>query len=122
MAQLDISELMSDPDFVDELVLINRTPFINSFGEASFQEEKIDTIGSIQPATGKVLERIPESIRMHNYSSFWLKGRIIALEPGKYSSIIFYKGLRYQVQSVQDWSNFGSGYTEGLCIVEKVAP
>lgn len=118
MAQIDITELLSDPDFVDIIAIINRVPSINLYGEQYLEEISIGTIGSVQPATGKVLERLPESMRMHNYSSFWLKGKIIASEPGKYSSVLMFKGVRYQVQSVQDWSNFGAGYTEGLCIQE----
>lgn len=113
-----MTDLLSDPDFVDPVMLVSRQPFINSLGENTLREVSTNTIGSVQPATGKTLQRLPEALRVANVSSFWLKGTIIASEPGKYSSILIFKGKRYQVQTVFDWSNFGQGYTEGTCVAE----
>lgn len=118
MANLDVTELLSDPDFVDPVVLVNRVPFVNSLGENSLQESSLNTVGSVQPASGRTLQRLPEALRVANVSSFWLKATIIAAEPGKYSSILVFKGKRYQVQTVFDWSNYGEGYTEGTCVAE----
>lgn len=122
MAQIDVTELLCDPDFVDDISLITRKPLVNSFGELKIEETIENSIGSVQPATGKVLQRIPEALRLNDYSTFWFKGQIIASEPGKYASILVFKGKRYQIQSIQDWSNFGAGYTEGLCVAEVIAP
>jgi galactose-6-phosphate isomerase len=122
MAQIDVTELLCDPDFVDEISLITRKPSVNLYGELSVEETVTDSIGSVQPASGKVLQRLPEAMRLNDMSTFWFKGQIIASEPGKYASILVFKGKRYQVQSIQDWSNFGAGYTEGLCVAEVIAP
>jgi galactose-6-phosphate isomerase len=118
MAQIDVTDLLSDPDFVDILCLVTRKPSINSFGENILQEVSVSTVGCVQPASGRVIQRIPESLRVSNMSSFWLKGEIIASAPGKYSSIIVFKGKRFQVQTVFDWTNWGQGYTEGVCVAE----
>lgn len=118
MGQIDVTDILGDPDFVDDVCLIQRTPFVNSLGENSLKENQINTVGCVQPATGRVLQRLPEALRVGNVSSFWLKAEIIASEPGKYSSILVFKGKRYQVQTVFDWSNFGQGYTEGTCVAE----
>lgn len=122
MAQIDTSELLYDPDFVDEITLVTRTTSVNSRGENIVNEVKCKSIGSVQPASGRKLERLPEALRLANVSSFWFKGKIIASEPGRYSSILEFKGTRYQVQSVQDWTNWGEGWTEGLCIAELPCP
>ena len=118
MGQIDVTELLGDPDFVDEVELITRTPFINSLGENELKEVVCQTVGSVQPASGRVLQRIPEALRVANMSSFWLKGTITASSPGKYSSILVFRGKRYQVQTVFDWTNFGEGYCEGTCVAE----
>lgn len=118
MAQIDVTELMSDPDFVDKICLVTRVPSINNFGENILKETTFDTYGSVQPATGKVLSRLPEELRVANLSSFWFKGTITASSPGKYSSVLVFKGMRFQVQTVNDWSNFGQGYCEGTCVAE----
>lgn len=118
MADLDVTEILFDPEFADELCLIDRVPAVNNLGENILKEVKIDTVGCVQPASGRVIQRLPEDLRVANMSSFWMKARIIATAPGKYSSIIVFRGLRYTVQTVFDWSNFGEGYTEGICVAE----
>lgn len=118
MAQIGVSELMSDPDFVDAIQLVTRVPRINSLGENTLQECAVTSVGSVQPASGKVVQRLPEALRVADISSFWFKGVIIASAPGKYSSILVFRGRRYQVQTVSDWSNWGPGYTEGTCVAE----
>lgn len=118
MAQIDVSELMSDPDFVDPIQVVTRVPRVNSLGEVSFFESVLKSVGSVQPADFKVVQKLPDALRVANVSSFWFKGIIIASAPGKYSSILVFKGVRYQVQTVADWSNFGAGYCEGTCIAE----
>ena len=121
-AQIDVTDLLSDPDFVDEICLITRIPFINSRGENTLQESTLKTIGCVQPASGRTIQRIPEALRVANISSFWFKGEIIASEPGKYSSVLVFKGKRYQVQIVFDYSNWGEGFTEGTCVAEVPSP
>ena len=121
MAEIDVTELMSDPDFVDPIQVITRTPAINFLGENILTEKVLNTVGSVQPASGRTISRIPEALRVANVSSFWFKGEIIASAPGKYSSILVFRGKRYQVQVVFDWSNFGEGYSEGTCVFEGIA-
>lgn len=118
MANVDVTNLLSDPDFVDDICVITRVPKLNSLGENKITETPLNTIGSVQPASGKALNRLPEALRLENMSSFWFKGQIVASDPGKYPSILVFKGRRYQVKNVFDWSNFGQGYTEGLCVAE----
>lgn len=122
MAQIDVTELLSDPDFVDRILLVTRKPSINSLGENILEECSVETIGSVQPASGRVVQRLPDDLRVANISSFWFKGKIVASEPGKYSSILIFKGMRYQVQTVDDWTNWGAGWCEGTCVGEVPAP
>ncbi len=118
MAQIDVSELLRDPDFIDKMTVITRLPSTNGRGENILKECPLESFGSVQPATGKAIFRLPEEFRVANVSSFWFKGKIIATAPGKYSSIIVFKGQRFQVQTVFDWTNFGAGWCEGTCVAE----
>lgn len=118
MALVDVTELLSDPDFVDPIEVITRVPSVNSLGENYLAESVVSSIGSVQPADFGTVQKLPEEMRVADVSSFWFKGRIIATAPGRYSSILVFRGQRYQVQTVANWSNFGQGYTEGTCIVE----
>lgn len=118
MALIDVSELMVDPDFVDKMVLVTRVSKVNNLGQNVLTEAFENSFGSIQPASGQTLERLPEAMRNVNMVSFWFKGKIIATAAGKYSSLLIFKGSRFNVKTVFDWTNWGEGWSEGLCIAE----
>jgi hypothetical protein len=122
MAQIDVSALLSDPDFTDNIQVLTRVPAIDNFGENTITESTLNTIGSVQPATGKALSRIPEAAREANMSNFWFKGEIVSFAPGLYTSVLVFRGHRFQVKNIFDWSNWGAGWTEGLCVAEVPAP
>lgn len=119
MAQVDVTVLLTDPDFVDPIQVLTRTPTINSYGENTIVETTLNTYGSVQPASGRAVQRLPEALRVANVSSFWFKGTIVASDPTLYPSILTFRGVRYQVQMVFDWTNFGQGWCEGTCVAEK---
>jgi hypothetical protein len=118
VAQVDVTELLTDPDFFDAMTVVTRTPSINSFGENYLKETISASVGVVQPADGKVLARLPEALRDANLRSFWFKGDIVATAPGRYSSVISFRGQRFTVKLVLDWTNWGQGWTEGLCVGE----
>lgn len=115
---IDVSEILHDPDFVDKMSVITRKTKTNARGENVLEECPVESIGSVQPANGRTIAKLPEEFRVANVSSFWYQGAIIASAPGKYSSIIVYRGLRYQVQTVFDWTAYGAGWCEGTCVAE----
>lgn len=118
MAQIDVTELLSDPDFVDPIVLVDRKAQITSLGQSVITESPCNSYGSVQPASGRAIQRLPEALRVANMSSFWFKGLIVASAPGRYTSVLVFKGRRYQVVTVFDWTNWGQGWCEGLCVAE----
>ncbi len=118
MSRVDVSELLHDPDFVDKMTVICRTPSVNSKGESLLRERPSDSVGCVQPASGRTIMKLPDEFRVANVSSFWFQGEITASAPGKYSSIIVFKNRRYQVQTVFDWTDWGAGWCEGTCVAE----
>ncbi len=58
--------------------------------------------GSIQPIPGKVLERLPEGSRHKAKMSLW------AHEPMNLRSIVLFKGVRYEIEEVDDWNQYSS--------------
>lgn len=106
---------------VDPVVLIHRNSFVDLYGENQLSETGFNTVGSVQPISGKTLQRIPEALRIADVMSFWIKGKIISDGKCKYPDIINFNGSRYAVQMVFDWTNWGDGYCEGTCVREKIA-
>lgn len=123
MGQIDVSDLLGDPDFIEKLVLIRRTATTLTTGQNSVTENPISTWGSVQPVDGKTLNRLPEAMRVESLKSFWIKATIVSdgtASDGtsRYPDVITHKGIRYQVRKVFDWTNWGSGWSEGVCVQE----
>ena len=123
MAFVDVTEVLSDPDFVDPISIIHRTATLNSLGENIVETvTTVNTIGSVQPASGATLLRLPDALRVPNVNSFWVKGEIISDSTSTYPDILVYKGYEYEVQLVLDWTNWAPpGYSMGTCIRRRIS-
>ena len=121
MAQVDVTELLADPDFIDPIVIIRRTTHVNDFGENKLKEESFPTFGSVQPIDGKTLQRLPDNLRVANQKHFFVKGPIVSDGTCKYPDVLVRNGVRYAVQAIFDWSNWGAGWSEGTAVQEKPA-
>jgi len=115
---IDVSQLMLDPDFVQPLTLVRRTETVNNFGQNVIAESPKSTFGCVQPISGKTLMRIPEALRVANVQEFWLKETIVSGVGSQYPDIIVKNGVRFAVQVIFDWSDWGQGWTQGTCVAE----
>jgi hypothetical protein len=121
MAKIDVSDILADPDMVDPIVIIRRSAHVNEFGQNEIQQQGFSAWGSVQPASGKTLQRLPEAFRVANVMSFWVKGKIISDGRDRYPDLLVFGGERYAVQVIFDWTNWGGGWCEGTCVREKPA-
>lgn len=117
-SRVDVTELMSDPDFVGPVCHIGRQPRVDNFGQNTLLECSTNTVGSVQPIKASEIEKIPEALRVANMLTFFIKGKIVASEPGQYADILVFEGFRFQVLTVNDWSMWGAGWSEGVCVRE----
>lgn len=122
MADIDTSELMFDPDFVDEVGLINRASAANSKGRNELTEtEPLMVLMSVQGPQAKDFVRYPDLINFESVISVWYCGSLMADGQGVYSDIILWRGKRYQVHKIdEDYMNFGGGFTKAFCTQESV--
>ena len=122
MANIDVSELLLDPDFVNSLQLIHRTATISSLGKNVITEQAaITTVGSVQPASQKDIMRMPEAMRLKDVRAFWIKAEILTDGSSQYPDIIVFGGKRFQVFAVEPWNNNGAGWNKGICVAEEMA-
>lgn len=122
MAQIDVSDLLLDPDFVDTVWLVHRSVVINSQGENVITDAApVVTVGSVQPASNKQLQRLPEALRSSDVRAFYIKARILNDGSTTYPDIIVFNSRRFQVQSIEDWQNFGQGWSMGTCVAEVIS-
>lgn len=121
MATIDVSELMEDPDFIDDIQIIARTQTVDQYGKGQTEEvAPRDAIGVVQPATsGKVLERLPEGIRISDVITIWTKEKLKTDENDAYSDLVVWNGERYTVKNAMPYGNWGDGYIQADCVREK---
>lgn len=122
MALIDVSFLMTDPDFVDSVTLIQRSVNVNGYGENVMTETSSTIIASMQGVGTEMLDKLPEGARLSDSIYAYSKTPLSAERPGGYADIVVWQGKRYQVREVlEDMTNFGGGFTKAICILEAVS-
>lgn len=120
MANIDVSDLLLDPDFVNNVQLIHRTVTVSSMGKNVIVEgAPISTVGSVQPASQQDILRLPESMRIKDVRAFWIKAAILSEGASQYPDIITFGGKRFQVYATEPWNNYGQGWNKGICVAEE---
>jgi hypothetical protein len=121
MALIDVSELLTDPDFTNTVTLIRRSSTVDTYGENTMVETSSSITAVVQGANTESLERVPEGARLSDLIDVYYKGQLTAESPGGYADIIVWQGKRYQVfEVVEDFMNYGAGFTKAVCKLEAV--
>lgn len=122
MALIDVSELLVDPDFVDAVMVIRRTTAVNTFGENVVSEPTtINTVASVQPASFKQIQRLPEALRSSDVRSFFIKLAVVQDSTSEYPDILVFGGKRFEIQTAAPWLNFGAGWNEAVAVAEPLS-
>lgn len=120
MALLDMSDVITDPDFAEpvesgDLLLVRSTQTIDDGGIAS-NVEGVFPLGGVVCSTGGDMKRGPDgemaadSFTLHTLTSL-TPGRT----PDTPADIVVWKGNRYTVVGVNNFSNFGAGFCAADC-------
>ena len=113
---IDLSELFTDPDFVEPFTVTRREQVVVGEDYETVESSHEGT-GSIQPATPRELERLPEEDRDKEtiavYTAFPLRtgGRGTA-RPDRLTRLK--DGASYLVASVEPWGHLGCEYVKAL--------
>lgn len=121
MPTIDVSEVLSDPDFCEELIILRRTSVENIHGRAVITPTEISprplgiVITKDTAIGGNVIERTPEAqyrgAALDVYTTFRLRGPA----PGYQPDVVMWNGDPYVVTLINDFSNFGRGYIHADC-------
>lgn len=122
MAKIDVSFLLTDPDFTDKVTLIKRASTINQWGEQVITDTSSTITAVVQGPSTEILARFPNMAQLSDAISVWYKGQLTAQSAGGYGDVIVWAGKRYQVKEVsEDFANWGEGWTMALCELEPVS-
>lgn len=123
MAKIDVSDLLTDPDFTDKATLIHRAQTVNNKGRAALTETIVTPPITVvvQNIDTEILEKYPDLATLSDKITVWYRGVLTAESVNGYSDVVVWKGDRYLVKYVdEDYMNFGKGWTKAVCVLEKV--
>lgn len=120
MALVDVSELLTDPDFTDRITLVRRLSMINVHGEMVLTESESENTMVVQAPDAEMLNRAPEGANLSGAIQVYSREPLFSGLNGGYSDVIVHAGERYQVNAVANYLNYGAGYVLALCTRESV--
>ena len=119
MAQIDVSELLVDPDFTDRVTRIQRSSSVNGFGEHVLVETPSPIIAVVQSGDTDELTRMPDGLRLADIITVYYRGELSLESPGGYADVIVWRGNRYVAKEmIQQNLNYGAGFTQAMCLLE----
>lgn len=111
MALLDVSFVLDDPLFRDDMTCVRVTQTVNNHGEAEQSEESFPVSGVITDGEGALTSRDEDAERSPETLTFHTKTRLYTAREGMQPDMILFRGGKYEVKAVHNWSHFGGGYT-----------
>jgi len=105
---IDVSELMSDPDFVRAFSIMRPTLTVANEGVASSTYATTQLTGIVQPASDNELKLLPEGSRLSDVIAVWSHSEIRAGDGSTIESdVILVDGKRYRVIKADPWPDAG---------------
>lgn len=125
MAAIDVTELMSDPDFTaDTLFLIGTGQTVGTNGRApEIDLPDVPLVGVVSPTRAKDLLRLPEGVIVNGSITVITQTDLSpgSNRNGRPADKIRWRGDIYVVSVVDDFQEFGQGFTVAVCTLLPLA-
>lgn len=70
-------------------------------------------VASLQPLSGREMDRLPELLRTREVQALWTKTPLVAAQEDTQGDLVSIKGVTWEVHNFSDWQDLG-GYTRVL--------
>jgi len=113
---LDLSELLTDPDFADTtLVCTRNVQTVSLNGIAVNTPTTTNFTGIAYQTKGSVLRREDGGARIEGELEIITSFVLIDGRTGTDADIVTWNGRQYTVAVVEDWTSFGAGFVKATC-------
>lgn len=116
MAELDVTDILMDPDFMDmgiRCVRVEQT--VGNDGEPVNTETCRSFGGVVTSNSGDVLNRLPDGERISGNIIIHTPFRLTDGKDGRSADIVIWQGTRFVVSAVNSYSHFGRGFVAAIC-------
>lgn len=116
MADLDVSDVLDDPDFANQLTVIRKTQAVSNSGVAfnpattNISIYGVVTVGSMLP-----LQRAADYELAKKIITVHTRTTLFGVQAGYEPDIVVWNGNNYVVKRPNNWSHFGQGFTANEC-------
>lgn len=122
MPLLDVSELLTDPDFADTVTVYRQAVTVSSTGRASKAETISTIVAVVTPDKWATLQRQAEGSNVSETITVITQFRLTATVGDQDADEIVWNGKRYVVIAVGDCSRYGAGFVEASAALKGMAP
>ena len=120
MAELDVTEILSDPDLVDDIIVIRSVRSVGMNGIVTDTPGTFFTFGSLQPTPASTLRMLPESVRINGFITVVSPFRFVPLTDTTAPDQVIWHNKTYRCRSCEDWTDWGLGMT--ISVLELTLP
>ncbi|MCL8000203.1 hypothetical protein M8994_18390 [Brucella sp. 21LCYQ03] len=120
MPLLDVSDILSDPDFADEII-ITRTTVTVERGRTKKEQTTISASGVVTSDQGDILDRLPDMRRVAGTILVHSTETFVSSDGDRDADIIEWAGKQYTVIDANDYSRYGAGFTCAKCVPIRLA-
>lgn len=116
MALIDVSDIVTDPDFMDSgLVCERNAQTVDDDGLATNTTTKTRFSAVVTSNNGDILERMAAGERIKGSITLHTRFALREGRAGFTADVVEWRGRRYTVSEVMDYSNFGRGFFAANC-------
>lgn len=115
MPLLDVSEILSDPDFMTAMVCERNLQTVGTNGLATETTRNYKFTGVVTSDSGSILDRIDSGQRIKGSIVIHTRFVLTAGSGSEGSDVVQWNGRRYTVQNVNDYSQYGRGFVAAYC-------
>lgn len=122
MAQLDVTEVLLDPDFMDTGLICHRsTETTGDDGRTTVVTVDSPFSGVVTSDKGDILERLAGGERKKGSITIHTIFRLTAGSGDITADIVTWQGKDYTVSNVNDYAHFGRGFVCATCDLKPLA-
>lgn len=115
MPDIDVSELLVDPDFVDNFQISRTQSAVGNDGRAHQSAAVVFDVEGVVVPKGTKLVQIEEGQRLESVIEVYVAFQLTAGQDTVSPDIIKWGMRSFRVVAVEDWSRYGEGFVKATC-------
>lgn len=115
MPTLDVSDVLDDEDFADELALTVRVVTVGDDGRGHTAETTTTISGVVTSDKGRNRDLIAEGQRVVGSIMVHTSTRLTSGSDGREADVVTWNGRQYTVVSIDDYTRYGDGFVCAHC-------